>query len=68
MTPTGEEEFIFSVVVLGGVIFAGSLVVIGLTIVGIAIFKKKKKEFKLTIHGKERQNGQSQKGGSRGNW
>lgn len=64
MTPTGDEEFIFSVVVLGGIIFAGSLVVIGLTIVGIAVFKKRK-QTKLTIHGKERSNG---KATTRGKW
>lgn len=61
-----DQEFIFSVVVLGGIIFAGLMIVIGLTLVGVAIFKKKK-ETKLTIHGKEKSNGQA-KGGSHGKW
>lgn len=62
-----DQEFITSVVVLGGIIFAGLLIVIGLSLVGIAIYKKKK-ETKFTFNGKEKQNGQAKKGGSQGHW
>lgn len=58
-----DQEFIFSVVVLGGIIFTGLLVVIGLTIVGIAIFKKSKQTLKTDE--KQRSNG---KAISRGKW
>lgn len=61
-----DQEFIVSVVVLGGIIFAGLLIIIALTFLGIAIYKKKK-ENKLVIHGKEkeRQNGRAS---SHGKW
>ena len=63
-----DQEFITSVVVLGGIIFAGLMITICLTFLGIAVYKKKK-ETKLTLHhGKEKSNGQAKKGGSHGRW
>lgn len=61
-----DQEFYISVAIIGGIVFAGSLIIIGLTIVGIAIFKKQKQTKEL-YNGKERENGQ-QRGGSRGSW
>lgn len=62
-----DEEFMYSLVILGGIIFAGLMLTICLTAMGIAIYRKKK-ETKIIIHGKEKENGQAKKGGSRGKW
>lgn len=61
-----DEEFITSLVILGGITLAGLIVTICLTMLGIAVYKKKK-ETKLTIHGKEKENGQA-KTTTRGKW
>lgn len=61
-----DQEFYISVAIIGGIVFAGSLIIIGLTIVGIAIFKKQKQTKEL-YNGKEKENGQA-RGGSRGSW
>lgn len=62
-----DQEFISSVVILGGIITIGLLIVIALTFLGIAVYRKKK-ETNLKIYGKEKQNGQAKKGGSHGKW
>lgn len=59
-----DQEFISSVVIIGGIVTVGLLVVITLTFFGIAIYRKKK-ETKLRINEKERSNGQHI---SRGKW
>lgn len=61
-----DKEFITSFVILGGIIFAGLMVTIGLTMLGIAVYRKKK-ETKLTFNGKERSNGHD-KTITRGKW
>lgn len=62
-----DAEFTYSLVILGGLIFAGLMLTICLTMLGIAVYRKKK-ETKFTIHGKEKENGQAKKGGSHGKW
>lgn len=52
-----SEEFLFSLTVIGGIILSGLMLTICLTFLGIAVYKKKK-ETKLNLNGKERQNGQ----------
>jgi hypothetical protein len=59
-----DQEFITSVIIIGAILTGGLFVVTVLTFLGIAVYKKKK-ETKLTIHGKERQNG---KATTRGKW
>lgn len=59
-----DQEFISSVVILGGIIFAGLIITLCLAFLGMAVYKKKK-ENKLTFNGKERQNG---KASSHGKW
>lgn len=61
-----DPEFVFSIAVIGGIVAIGLLVSIGLGMMLVGIYRKKK-ETKLTIHGKEKQNGQA-KGGSHGRW
>lgn len=61
-----QDEFYIAVIVWGGIIFAGSMIAIGLVIVGLSIFRKKKKTTELYDQS-ERKNGQ-QKGGSHGKW
>lgn len=66
MTPTGEEELYVALIVWGGIIFAGSLIGIWLTIVGLSLLRKKNKITNL-YEQKDRQNGQH-KSGARGKW
>lgn len=69
MTPQGDEEFYFALIVWGGIIFAGVMVSIGLTMVGIAVKNKinKRKLANEIYNEKERSNGQH-KSGARGKW
>lgn len=61
-----EAEFVTSYIIFASVIFCGLMLTICLTMLGIAVYRKKK-ETKFTIHGKEkeRQNGQHT---TRGKW
>lgn len=63
------QEFYMSVAILGGIIFAGSLVIIMLGLLAVAVYNKatKKKTINEIYDKKERTNGQH-KGGARGKW
>jgi hypothetical protein len=67
--PNESQEFYMSVAILGGIVFAGSLVVILLGLLGMAIYNKatKKKTINELYDKKQRENGQH-KGGSQGVW
>lgn len=62
-----SKEFYYVLIV--SIVFLGTLIVVGLTFVGVAVYKHlKKKNLIKEIYGeKERKNGQA-KGGSRGSW
>lgn len=64
-----SQEFYMSVAILGGIIFAGSLVIIMLGLLAMAVYNKatKKKTINELYDKKERTNGQH-KGGSQGSW
>ena len=53
-----DQEFWSSLIIIGSISTLGLLISIGLAMVGIGIYKKKK-ETKLTFNGKERQNGKA---------
>lgn len=62
-----DPEFVFSIAVIGGIVAIGLLIVIGLSMVAIGIFKKSRKKsiVKELYENKERKNGQ---GGAHGKW
>lgn len=62
-----DKEFLVSVIVIGGVLFAGLLICLGLTLVAIGVYNRvtKKKITKELYEKKERENGQH-RGGARG--
>lgn len=64
-----SEEFWIAFIIWGGIILGGSVIGIGLTLVGLAVKKKLKKGtiIKELYNEKERKNGQS-KGGSHGHY
>lgn len=64
-----DEEFWKSITIIGGIVFAGAMVSIGLGILGMAVYNKvtKSKITKELYDKKERENGQH-RGGSRGSF
>lgn len=64
-----DQEFVISLTIIGGIVFAGSLIIGVLTLVGMAVYNRvtKSKITKELYNEKERKNGQH-KGGSKGSW
>lgn len=65
--PQPDVEFTYSLVILGGLIFAGGLLTLSLVMVGIAVYNRatKKKIVKELYEDKTKKNGRA---GSRGKW
>lgn len=64
-----EQEFYSSIAILGGVVFAGLLIILCLTLVALAVYNRvtERKVTKNLYDKKERENGQA-KGGAQGYW